>query len=128
MVFSSKSSPLFIVPVVREDLTSFNMISQIQDGKFGLMTWLEQYRSNPSTAPPYMAVVFFDDLLASKDTVLFRADIVAGDISKTSATRVIRYLRDFYVDPSKFENVKTFNHNPRNFDFENFKSKYYEFF
>jgi hypothetical protein len=75
-----------------------------------------------------MTLVFFDDLLSSKETVLFRADIISADISKSAATRVVRYLRDFYVDDTKFENVKTFNHKPAKFDFEKFKAKYYEFF
>lgn len=119
---------MFIVPVTREDNTKFNMVSQVQDSKYCLMTWLEQFRSNPSTAPPYLTMVFFDDLLASKDTVLFRADIIARDISKSVATRSVKYFREFYVDDRKFQDVKMFNHEPRNFDFEEFTKRNVEYF
>lgn len=104
------------------------MVSQVQDSKYCLMTWLEQYRSNPATAPPYLTMVFFDELLESKDTVLFRSDIIAADLSKPVATRAVKYFREFYIDDRKFQDVKMFNHNPRNFDFEDFKKRYTEYF
>ena len=106
----------------------FNMVSQVQDGKYCLMTWLEQYKVNPITAPPYLTMVFFDELLASKDLLLFRADVIAGDISKPVASKVIKYLTDFYLDAWKYQDVSKFNHNPQEFDYSDFQKRHAEFF
>ena len=125
---NSLACPMFIVPVKREDGSSFNMVSQFQDGKHCLLTYLEQYRSDPSKAPPYMALSIYDELVSSKEVALLRADIIAADITKPVGNRIVKYLREFYADPGKFEWVKAFNCRPREFDYSSLVRQYPEYF
>ena len=119
---------MFLVPVKREDGSFFNMVSQMQDGKYCLLTFVDQYRANPLTAPPYMTISFFDELLSTKQIGLLRADVISADISKNVGQRVVKYLREFYTDPRKFQYVKTFNLRPNEFHYQDFKNSFPEFF
>ncbi|KAF4682300.1 hypothetical protein FOZ60_010777 [Perkinsus olseni] len=112
--------PMFIVPVQKPE-GYFNMVSQIQDGKYCLMTFLDHYRSNPTEAPPFMVLNFYDDLLKSKELTLLRADLVSPDLSKAEGEAVVRTLREFYGQPALFKKwVETFNLRSREFDFTEF--------
>ncbi|KAF4657217.1 hypothetical protein FOL47_008548 [Perkinsus chesapeaki] len=114
--------PMFIVPVQKPE-GYFNMVSQIQDGKYCLLTFLDHFRTNPTEAPPFMVLNFFDDLLKTKDLALLRADLISPDLSKSEGEAVIRMLREFYCQPSLFKRwVETFNLRPRDFDFADFTS------
>ena len=42
------------------------LLSQAQDGKHVLLTWLEEFRVDPSKAPSYMTVTFYTELEESK--------------------------------------------------------------
>lgn len=42
------------------------LLSQAQDGKHVLLTWLEEFRLDPSKAPSYMTVTFYPELEESK--------------------------------------------------------------
>ena len=42
------------------------LLSQAQDGKHVLLTWLEEFRLDPSKAPSYMTATFYPELEESK--------------------------------------------------------------
>ena len=58
-------APMFIFPVFRND-GYFMLLSQFQDGKYCILTSLEEYKTNPAAAQPYLAFSFFDELANSK--------------------------------------------------------------
>ena len=88
------NSPYFVWPVQRSE-GLFNVLSQIQ-GTSVLMTYLEAFKLNPANAPPYLTLIFFDDLIKSKKLVLIRGD-VANELDKTEANQLLTSLIDWYV-------------------------------
>ena len=119
--------PMFIVPVLKAgDSSYFNLVSQFQDGKYCLLTDVEAFRSNPSNASPMMVMAVYDDLAVEKKIALTRGDIVNRlDITRDDARIIMKFLRVFYTH--KFDLVKRFNKDPRNFDYNEFMVKYKEF-
>ena len=49
-----------------------------------LITHLEEYKSNPATAEPYMTITLHDELVKEKEIVLVRGDFRPKKISKVS--------------------------------------------
>jgi ATP synthase F1 complex assembly factor 1 len=119
-----KACPIFLVPVRRSDGAQFTLISQRQSDQILLFTLLENFRQNPTTAPPYLVMALYDDLLKEKHAALLRADIVAPDLSRDVAGRLVKWTREFYTDPGKFDAVKNFNLRPREFDWGEFVERY----
>lgn len=111
--------PVFIVPVMKNESSYFNLVSQFQDGKHCLVTSLEAFRQDPRNASPMMVATIYDELISEKGLALMRADIISRlDISREDAHKVMKCLRHIYI--SKPGLVKTFNIDPRNFDYEDF--------
>lgn len=44
-------------------------------GKQCFMTFLEDYKKNPSMAQPYLTLSLYDELLDTKDIVLMRGEV-----------------------------------------------------
>ena len=123
---NSVACPMFIVPVAKGPSAYMNLVTQIQDGKYCLVTSLESYRQNPDNAPPMMVIAIYDDLLTEKGIALMRGDIVNPiDITKKDAVSILKFLRYFYS--VQFPLVQQFNKDPRNFDYEQFTTKCREF-
>jgi ATP synthase F1 complex assembly factor 1 len=118
--------PMFIVPVMKNESSYFNLISQFQDGKHCLLTSLDTFRTNPSSASPMMVATVYDELVQEKSIALMRGDIINRlEISRADASKILKLLRHFYTN--KFEIVRQFNLNPREFDYDEFM-RYYKLF
>ncbi|CAM9521806.1 unnamed protein product [Phaeothamnion confervicola] len=112
----AKSCPLLLVPVYRGG-GYFMLISQFQDSVF-LLSFLEEYKRDPSSAQPYLTISVFDDL-AAKGVGLVRADIFPG-LTKAESERVLRLLlRHFYLGDG-FPAVENLNLHPGQFDFDTY--------
>jgi ATP synthase F1 complex assembly factor 1 len=118
--------PMFIVPVMKSEASYFNLVSQFQDGKHCLLTQLDAYRQNPSNASPAMVTTVYEELVAEKGIALMRGDIINRlEITRSDAQKILKFLRHVYIN--KFELVKRFNKDPRNFDYEDFMQQYRQF-
>ena len=112
---------MFLSPVMKttDGSSYFNLITQFQDGKYCLLTDIEAFRSNPINASPMMVITVYDELVAEKGIALIRGDIINRvEISRNDASNILKFLRVFYT--SKFDAVKRFNHQPREFDYNEF--------
>lgn len=113
--------PMFLSPVMKNSDGSsyFNLITQFQDGKYCLLTDMDAFRSNPLNASPMMVITVYDELVAEKGIALIRGDIINRlEISRNEAKSILKFLRVFYT--SKFDQVKRFNNQPREFDYNEF--------
>jgi ATP synthase F1 complex assembly factor 1 len=118
--------PMFIVPVIKGPSSYFNLVTQFQDGKYCLLTDLEAFRTNPSSASPMMVLTVYDELVTEKSIALMRADIINRlDRSRDEANTIMKFLRVFYTN--KFQVVKQFNQDPHRFDYTDFMRSYREF-
>ena len=106
-------SPYFVLPVKRDD-GHFILLSQAQE-KHVLFTYLEDFKNNPESARPDLAVTLYEDFKSSKDLVLVRGDI-SDMMTKAESTSILHLFTKFYF--SDYEWVNTFNNQPNEFDFE----------
>jgi ATP synthase mitochondrial F1 complex assembly factor 1 len=120
--------PMFIVPVMKgtDGASYFNLVSQFQDGKYCLLTDLEAFKQNPNNASPMMVLTVYDELVADKGIALMRGDVINRlDISRNEANVILKFLRVFYTN--RFDAVRQFNHDPRNFDYNEFMQSHRQF-
>lgn len=112
------STPFYVLPVAREAGGYFNLIAQYQ-GNSWLLTYLEDFRNNPSSALPYLCLTAYKELEVSKGLVLLRADICAlATLNKEDASKILAQIAAFYADDGLYKHVFSFNKTPREFDFE----------
>ncbi|KAG5191847.1 ATP11 protein-domain-containing protein, partial [Tribonema minus] len=118
----AKESPMFIFPVHRgADGGYFMLLCQFQGSHF-LLTFLDDYRTNPSGAQPYMSVSLFSDLAESKGVGLVRADVTA-QLSRAEGVRVLDLMQRYYIGSEElYGMVRAFNHAPAEFNFEVYMS------
>lgn len=112
----SKISPMYIFPV-RRDNGFFVLLSQWQDNHC-IFTFLEDYKRNPSTAQPYLAITLYQELLPIKGIVLVRGDIAIQHLQKLEGERLLHLLKDAYLGDRSYRMVDTFNNRPNEFDME----------
>lgn len=127
MTNNSRRSPVFIIPVPTPS-GFYNVFSQFQDSRQVLFTQLELFRTMQSRAPPFFVLTFFDELSVKKGVVLVRGDIVSHNLRKHEAEHILCQTKGFYIEADMYKWVETFNHRPRNFDFNEFKKKFQHLF
>ena len=113
--------PMFLSPVIKnpDGSSYFNLISQFQDGKYCLLTDMDAFKANPLNASPMMVITVYDELVTEKGIALIRGDIINRlEISRNEANSILKFLRVFYT--TKFDVVKRFNNQPRDFDYNEF--------
>lgn len=112
--------PIFLVPLFKPGGSAyFNLVSQFQDGKHCLLTGLDAFRLDPTSAAPMMVSTIYDELISEKEIALVRGDIINRlEISRDDAQRILKFIRHFYIN--KFDIVRKFNLDARNFDYEDF--------
>jgi ATP synthase mitochondrial F1 complex assembly factor 1 len=110
--------PLFIYPVFRSDESFFMMLSQFQENVF-VVTYLEDYKKNPSNARPWLQLTLYDELVNEKDIGLYRADFIP-ELTATESRKVVEMIVQAYTDDEAFKLVSTFNTNPQRFNFDEF--------
>lgn len=122
LVERANSAPLFLFPV-RRQAGHFFLLSQFQDHKHFLFTYLEEYKKNPMFAKPNLTVTLHDDLRKDKGIVLVRGD-VESMVTKKESEHLIEQLIQTYLVASRFvaptTGVLGFNKSPNTFDHESY--------
>ena len=114
-----KDSPFFVFPIFKGEGQYFTLLSQFQENMF-VLTYLEEYKRNPETAPPWIQLTLYNDLAAERGLCLYRADYVP-QLSSAECKRLVRMIFHAYEDDHLYhEHVSTFNKKPHMFDFEVF--------
>ena len=81
-------SPNFVFPL-RRDGGHFMLFSQYAPAhRMFVLTFLEDYRQNPSMAQPWASVHLFDDLLTTKGVGLLRAEVVPERLMTEEASHL----------------------------------------
>jgi ATP synthase F1 complex assembly factor 1 len=113
------NTSFFIHPIPRPG-GYFVMLSQYQDKSF-LITYLEDFKTNPMNAQPYMTITLYDELQHSKDMVFVRSDICAlATLNKEDADHLARTVVNSYCDDGMYTNVWNFNKQPDAFKFDEY--------
>jgi hypothetical protein len=93
------------------------LVSEFQKPHF-LLTYLEEYQTNPATATPVVTASLFDDF-HGKDLTLVRCDFDAqrmGDAAQAVQCVLNNYLLDYGT-------IETFNRKPESFHLDSFVAK-----
>ena len=106
----------FVLPVQR-DTGHFACLCQYQ-GNSWFVTFLDDFRRDPTSAQPYLCITVYPELAATKDVVLLRADVVAlATLNKSDAALMLEQLVRFYGDEGLYQkHVYSFNKTPREFN------------
>jgi ATP synthase mitochondrial F1 complex assembly factor 1 len=106
-------SKFIIQPVFREG-GHFMLVSEFQKPHF-LLSYQEDYQTNPGGATPIVTASLFDDF-HGKDLTLVRCDYDAkliGDAPQAMQCILNNYLVDY-------ETIETFNHKAESFNIDSF--------
>ncbi|KAH8098127.1 ATP11 protein [Aureococcus anophagefferens] len=98
----------------------FLLLSQFQNRRHFLFTFLEDYKKNPAFSRPYVTLTLHDDLAKEKDIVLLRGD-VEKQMLKEEADHVIAQVVESYCIASRYSSDSgplTFNQRPNDFDLD----------
>jgi hypothetical protein len=93
------------------------LVSEFQKPHF-LLTYLEDYQTNPGGATPIVTASLYDDL-HGKDLTLVRCDYDAKLIGE--APRALQCVLHNYL--SDYKTIETFNHQAGSFDIDSFVAK-----
>ncbi|GBG34338.1 ATP synthase mitochondrial F1 complex assembly factor 1 [Hondaea fermentalgiana] len=110
-----EQNPMFVFPVKKGDGAFFVLLAEWKENTL-LMTFLEDYQKNPALADPYFYLKAYPDFAEDRDLVLLRGEFLPY-LTKSEANDLLDSALDFYLEPSKFEHVQTFNHRSHLFDF-----------
>ncbi len=69
------------------------------------MTYLEAFKTNPTSAQPYIVITCFDELVRTKGIALIRADLIL-EMSQEEGQATMDLLLSNYLVDSSFEKVK----------------------
>lgn len=108
-------SPAFVFPI-RRDGGHFMLYCQFAKAeRMFVLTYLEEYRTNPQLAQSWASVHLFDELLDTKAIALIRAEVSPDRLTETEAEHLLLLIRRYYAT-SSYDRVWTFNHAERHFD------------
>mmetsp|Transcript_62197 Transcript_62197/g.128652 ORF Transcript_62197/g.128652 Transcript_62197/m.128652 type:complete len:228 (+) Transcript_62197:37-720(+) len=116
---NAEACPMFVVPLPRGE-GFLNMVWQVQDQRV-LFKTLDGFQQGSPVID--LGVSFFTELIVSHQLVLIHGEIKSNLLSKEEASRMVRFLREAYADPTLFGWVKRFNQSPREFDWQDFMSQ-----
>jgi hypothetical protein len=66
-----------------------------------------------------MVVTCFDELVRTKGVALIRGDVIGG-LSKDEGQAILNTLLNTYLIDHNFDKVRKFNHEPNQFNFEEY--------
>lgn len=69
-----------------------------------------------------MVVTCFDELVRTKGVALVRGDLIVG-LSKDEGQAMLNTLLSSYLVEACFENVRRFNHEPAQFNYEEYTQR-----
>lgn len=116
LMSNSKQFPMFIFPVHRPS-GYIVLVSQFQD-RHCLLTGLEAYQKQGSSAHPICVLTFYDELKEKKNVVLARCDITDPIVTKNEVQRLYDDIVFTYTADGPLQSVREFNLRPSEFDFE----------
>lgn len=100
-----------------------------RDQGLGFSVWRLSSPQNPGAASPLMTLTFYPELKDTHDLVLLKGDILSpAALKPAEASHVSRVIVESYSDANRFHWVQTFNLNPREFSFDEFKNACPDFF
>ncbi|KAL8444228.1 hypothetical protein Emag_005629 [Eimeria magna] len=120
-------TPTFILPLPRGPGAFEVLFAQFQRNCC-LVTSLEQYKHNPTSAAPLFLLISYAELKQSHDLVLLKGDSLSPAVGPREAQHLTQVLLASYTDANKYEWVARFNLAPNTFDFEAFKEANPDFF
>ena len=86
---------------------------------------MEEFKRKGTFASPYFVLTLFEELVATKNLVLIRGDVLDMKISDSEAKFVMEQLLQTYLNPELYtELAYKFNHAPNEFSYEYFKNKF----
>ena len=113
--------PIFVLPVWRKE-GYMVMLSQFADSAYNFV-YLEDFKTQPHAAEPYMAARMYRELVTAKGVVLVRAHVDGSRLQRGEAEQLLDSTLRVYSDEALFEYVETFNKRPADFDFDAFVQK-----
>eukprot|EP00775_Hariotina_reticulata_P006216 gene6216-6452_t len=112
------SSPFFVLPLQKPPKGFCTLMMQWQQQQL-LVTTLDEFKQLGSAAPPQFVMTLYNELADSHALVLARGDVLNPKlISKAEGRTVMELTRAFYTDPTSYQLVYAFNHQPDSFDFQ----------
>jgi ATP synthase mitochondrial F1 complex assembly factor 1 len=115
----AKESPMFIFPVFKDEDKFMIMLSQFQENMF-VLTYLDEYKRDPTTARPWLQFTIYDELIDKKSISLYRADFTPDLSSVESHSLVNMILQAYKNDDIYGTHVVNFNKNHDAFDFQGY--------
>lgn len=112
-------SPLFVLPLPRESGFVSVLLQAHAEQDTVMFTELEQYQraADKSAVPSCLHLRYYTDLAATKDIVLVRGEVDLARLTTTEAQTLVNQLQVYYLADAKYAAVKTFNHDPAQFDY-----------
>ena len=74
---NAQAAPMFVLPVPKEEDNSYFMLVCQNQQKSFILTYLEDFRKNPTAANPYLVLTMFDELVRVKQLALLRGDVIS---------------------------------------------------
>jgi len=125
VAFAQRASkyPWFVFPLLRAaDGNSYvSMLCQVQDSRYVLFTYLQEYREHAATAQPRVVFTVYPELVAEKQLALVRLEnLHEGQLEKADLWRLWCQWRHLYAaaDTAGLQLLADFNERPRVFRFE----------
>lgn len=118
-------APMFIFPVHRSG-GHFVLLSQFQQQRHFLLTYLEDYKRHGGHARPNLSLTFHDDLARDKGIVLLRADLESL-LTKREAEHLVDQLLQTYLVATRYSAAQgplAFNTAPQTFDHDAYVKSY----
>ncbi|KAG2501294.1 hypothetical protein HYH03_001094 [Edaphochlamys debaryana] len=113
----AKESPMFVLPLARPQ--GYETLLVQAQLPFVLITGLEEFKRHGESAPPYLTLTHYAELLDSHGLALVRGDVIHDKaLSLSQARTIMEVTRAFYVSDEDYPLVHTFNHRPAAFRFD----------
>eukprot|EP01121_Diplochlamys_sp_Union-15-3_P004583 TRINITY_DN14768_c0_g1_i1.p1 TRINITY_DN14768_c0_g1~~TRINITY_DN14768_c0_g1_i1.p1 ORF type:complete len:236 (-),score=30.95 TRINITY_DN14768_c0_g1_i1:15-722(-) len=115
--------PLFVLPFPRvqrdkgEERTIVQFFYLQWTRNMCQMTLLSDYKVDGQFAQPALIMMHYTDLQTDKGIVLMRGEINKNKLNSHEAQMLANLFQLFYFDESRYDLVKRFNTDPKNFDF-----------
>ncbi len=115
--------PLFVFPLLRsaEGDSFVSLLCQIQDERYVLFTYLQEYRQQVATAQPRIVFTVYDELLAEKRLALVRLEnLHEAQLTKADLWRLWCQWRYLYTAAGRegLQLLEDFHERPGQFAFE----------
>eukprot|EP00051_Salpingoeca_urceolata_P022560 m.371654 g.371654 ORF g.371654 m.371654 type:complete len:335 (-) comp19991_c0_seq44:8758-9762(-) len=112
----TKESPLFVVPLPREEGYEFQFLEF--KGDYGAFTPLLEYKTHQENARAVLTLTFYTELKDSHGLVLMRGEIDTDRINAMESQCLVNQFQLYYNDkPESYKHAFRFNHRPEEFDY-----------